>query len=100
MLWPQGLRRGLGAEFEATLDDAAAFEMKHWSFSQLCRLGGVSKETVNRLVVGLVAGRFACTSALEFMSVIATEEADPSVTNYTRHLPPAFITVEGEGGEL
>jgi hypothetical protein len=32
-----------------SLDDGPAFQMNDWSFSQLCRLGGVSKETVNRL---------------------------------------------------
>lgn len=29
--------------------DDAAYEMNDWSFSQLCRLAGVGKETVNRL---------------------------------------------------
>ena len=32
-----------------TLDEGPAFAMNDWSFSQLCRLGKVGKETVNRL---------------------------------------------------
>ncbi len=32
-----------------TLDKGPTLQMTDWSFTQLCRLGGVSKETVNRL---------------------------------------------------
>ena len=38
-----------GDRLMLTLDGGPAFQMNDWSFSQLCRLGGVSKETVNRL---------------------------------------------------
>ncbi len=35
-----------------TAGDDGAFQMNDWSFSQLCRLAGVGKETVNRLSPG------------------------------------------------
>jgi len=36
-------------QLQLALGSDGAFEMNDWSFSQLCRLAGVSKETVNRL---------------------------------------------------
>jgi len=39
--------------------DDGAFEMNDWSFGQLCRLAGVAKETVNRLVPDTTARVFA-----------------------------------------
>ncbi len=41
--------------------DDGAFEMNDWSFGQLCRLAGVAKETVNRLVPDTAARVFAET---------------------------------------
>jgi len=38
-----------GERLMLTAGDAQAYRLNDWSFSQLCRLAGVSKETVNRL---------------------------------------------------
>lgn len=41
--------------------EQAAFRLNDWSFSQLCRLSGVSKDTVNRLSPGTASQVFAET---------------------------------------
>lgn len=47
---PQSLRPYTDAgDFRLTLGSDGAFACNDWSFSQLCRLGCVNKETVNRL---------------------------------------------------
>lgn len=47
---PQTLRPSTAAsQLELTVGGDGAFLMNDWSFTQLCRLGGVSKDTVNRL---------------------------------------------------
>jgi hypothetical protein len=47
---PQTIRpRPLGGAVGIELGADGAFELNDWSFSQLCRLAGVSKDTVNRL---------------------------------------------------
>ncbi len=40
---------GDGAELRLTLDGQESFALNHWSFSQLCSMCGVSKDTLNRL---------------------------------------------------
>ncbi|HUQ68569.1 MAG TPA: hypothetical protein VM165_03540 [Planctomycetaceae bacterium] len=47
---PQRLQpTSIGDVLELTAGDDGSFRLNDWSFSQLCRLGGVSKETVNRV---------------------------------------------------
>ncbi len=59
---PQLLRpRPDDAHLELTLGDDGAFTMNDWSFSQLCKLAGVSKETVNRLTPETAGRVFADT---------------------------------------
>lgn len=51
-LWqpPQSLRpRAAGGEVTVDVDEGDDYRLNDWSFSQLCRLAGVSKETINRL---------------------------------------------------
>lgn len=51
-LWqpPQSLRpQASGGEVTVSLDDGQTHRLNDWSFSQLCRMAGVHKETVNRL---------------------------------------------------
>lgn len=51
-LWqsPQSLRpHAAGGEVTVTLDEGDAHRLNDWSFSQLCRMAGIQKETVNRL---------------------------------------------------
>ena len=40
---------GIGDRLSLSIGNDGAFLMNDWSFGQLCRLGGVAKETVNRL---------------------------------------------------
>ena len=42
-------------------DDSGSFQMSDWSFSQLCRLSGVAKDTVNRLTPDTATRVFAET---------------------------------------
>lgn len=47
---PQVLRpTPVAAALELTAGTDGVYRMNDWSFTQLCRLGGVSKETVNRV---------------------------------------------------
>lgn len=47
---PQSLRpHAAGGEVTISLDGDDTHRLSDWSFSQLCRLAGVSKETINRL---------------------------------------------------
>ncbi|MEM9353657.1 MAG: DUF932 domain-containing protein [Planctomycetota bacterium] len=47
---PQKLRpQASGGEVTVSLDSGETHRLSDWSFSQLCRLAGVSKETINRL---------------------------------------------------
>lgn len=47
---PQTLRpQASGGEMTVSLDSGETHRLSDWSFSQLCRLAGVSKETINRL---------------------------------------------------
>ena len=47
---PQNLRpQAAAGEVTISLDGESEHRLSDWSFSQLCRLAGVSKETVNRL---------------------------------------------------
>jgi hypothetical protein len=47
---PQSLHLDpLGGRLELTLGNDGAFLMNDWSFSQLCKLAGISRDTVNRL---------------------------------------------------
>ena len=51
-LWqaPQRIRPAVADEqLSVLLDGEVEYRLSDWSFSQLCRLGGVSKETINRL---------------------------------------------------
>ena len=38
-----------GSHLRLTLGSDGAFALNHWSFSQLCTMSGVSKDTLNRL---------------------------------------------------
>ncbi len=47
---PQSLQpKAAGGEVTVSLEGDGIHRLSAWSFSQLCRLGGVSKETINRL---------------------------------------------------
>ena len=52
-----------------TAGDDGAFQLTDWSFGQLCRLAGVSKETVNRLTSDTAAKVFAETLPTENLSI-------------------------------
>jgi hypothetical protein len=64
-LWqaPSELKTSLGDSGKLCLDTGGdgAFEMNDWSFSQLCRLSRVSKDTINRLSPATARGVFAET---------------------------------------
>ncbi len=61
---PERIRPTSGNGLELELGDDGAFLMNDWSFSQLCRMAGVGKETVNRLSSGTAAQVFAETLPL------------------------------------
>jgi histone H3/H4 len=51
-LWrpPQSLLpSAIGGEVAVTIDEGETHRLNDWSFSQLCRMAGIQKETVNRL---------------------------------------------------
>ena len=44
---PQDLK--IGSDLSVSGTDGAALRLNDWSFSQVCRMAGVSKDTINRL---------------------------------------------------
>ena len=68
--------------------DDGAFEMNDWSFGQLCRLAGVAKETVNRLVPDTAARVFAETlpTGNKPLQLLTNDDQVRSIhgTSYTR----------------
>jgi histone H3/H4 len=60
-LWqpPQSLKlHPLSEQLQLGAGDGASLQLNDWSFSQLCRLAGVSRDTVNRLSAGTAAQVF------------------------------------------
>ncbi len=54
---PQGIKaEPVGGRFQLALGQDGTFDMNDWSYSQLCRLAGVSKDTLNK-VSAETAGR-------------------------------------------
>jgi hypothetical protein len=76
--WHQPSKVKLDADnggLRLTLGNEGAFRMNNWSFSQLCTLAGVHRDTVNRLSVGTASQVFAETlprSGSRHMQVLTT----------------------------
>lgn len=79
---PQRLQaKPVDSTLELTAGDDGAFRLNDWSFSQLCRLGGVSKDTVNR-VTSETAGRIlreTLPSGEKPLQLLTTEDTVRSV---------------------
>ena len=80
--------------------DDGAFEMNDWSFGQLCRLAGVAKETVNRLVPDTAARVFAETlpTGNKPLQLLTNDEQVRSIhgTSYTRLFNADLLTMVRE----
>ncbi|MBK8270677.1 MAG: DUF932 domain-containing protein [Planctomycetes bacterium] len=77
-----------GNRFRVTIGDDGDFSLSDWSFGQLCRLAGVSKETVNRVSAGTAAQIFRETmpSGDKPLQLLTQDDAIRSIhgTAYTR----------------
>ena len=83
-----------------TAGDDGAYQLTDWSFGQICRLAGVSKETVNRLTSDTAAKVFAETLPTENrpLQLLTTNDRVRSVhgTAYTRLYNVDLLTVVRE----
>ncbi len=83
-----------------TAGDDGAFQLTDWSFGQLCRLSGVSKETVNRLTPDTAAKVFAETLPTETrpLQLLTMNDRVRSIhgTAYTRLYNVDLLTVVRE----
>ena len=48
-LWSRPQEIVLTHDLTLCVDDSSEFRLTDWSFSQLCRMAGVSRDTINRL---------------------------------------------------
>lgn len=86
---PQLLKAQPAADgLSLTVGNDGAFALNEWSFSQLCRLAGVAKDTVNRLSPETASRAFAETlpSGQKPLQILTTESSVRSIhgVSYTR----------------
>lgn len=90
---------GEHSSLSMTIDDTS-FKLNEWSFSQLCRLGGVSKDTLNKLSPGTasLAMRETLPRLRKPFQVYASDETARAVhgTAYTRLYDEEVLTVLNE----
>lgn len=74
-----------GDSVRLTLGNDGAFALNHWSFSQLCGLSGVSKDTLNRLSPGTAsqALRETLPSGTKPLQVLTSGETIRSIHGVT-----------------
>jgi len=98
---PQSLRpQAAGGEVTVTLDGDDVHRLSDWSFSQLCRLAGVSKETINRLTPE-TASRALCETmptSEKPLQLLATGKSIRSLhgVSYTRLWNDDLLSVVSE----
>lgn len=98
---PQTLRpQATGGEVTVTLDGDDVHRLSDWSFSQLCRLAGVSKETINRLTPE-TASRALCETmpaSEKPLQLLATGKSIRSLhgVSYTRLWNDDLLSVVSE----
>ena len=102
-LWqpPQSLRpTAAGGEVTVTIDDGETHRLNDWSFSQLCRMAGIQKETVNRLSseTASQALRETLPSSGKPMQLLATGKSIRSLhgASYTRLWNADLLSVVAE----
>ena len=98
---PQSLAPQAGdGQVTITLEDGGEHRLNEWSFSQLCRLAGVSKETVNRLSPDTASRAFRETlpSADKPIQLLTAGRSVRSLhgVSYTRLWNSELLSVVGE----